>query len=227
MKKKNQIKVIASAFKDSFTKSAEEYPEYYHERMKHCKVCPFNSVNVEENLSIFYRLAKKLGKENCTICSCFIPEKCLSENECCSLVEIGKHPKWNRLAVETESSHDVNIYNDSPMFINIDLKDGVFYIDCGSISENFRGSLSVRFEFPENVSTNFLRPCSCHGVDYNFLEVDGKNYILSFTFISDSLNDGENEKETILNYADPRFSGEAASWKSIKIINKFLYIKNK
>lgn len=75
--------------------------EWYHERLKICETCPFNSKNTDrENKKTFkYKLWNLLNlhKHFCTICGCEIKAKASDEMEECSMVELDKEPKWKRI----------------------------------------------------------------------------------------------------------------------------------
>lgn len=74
---------------------------WYHERLKICNECPFNSKNTKENKSFKYKFWNILNlKENfCTICGCEIKAKASESMEECSMGEIGKEPKWKQKSI--------------------------------------------------------------------------------------------------------------------------------
>lgn len=128
MKKVGKIKTIYRAF---FAPTIIENEIWQH-RMEICDSCEFNSKNT--NLKGLNKLRAKLfEKPFCTQCGCQIYEKTSSPTESCGLEIQGEIPKWNRIKVETINKYEMNLITKNPEIVNVDLQNGVFIADLGTI----------------------------------------------------------------------------------------------
>lgn len=90
------IIIIRAKFRD---KDKMMINEWYVDRISKCGICPYNSKNVKNRKSIWYKMWNILNfkKPFCTICGCEIKAKASEELENCSLYELNKEPKWKSL----------------------------------------------------------------------------------------------------------------------------------
>ena len=146
MKKILQAEVIYDAFMDTILKKLprkkEDYPDWYKERLEKCEGCKFNTKNVPNSmLPLSLYVSKKIGKNRCSVCTCFIKQKAWSKTEECALGEGLPRPswmdrqysidfydeksRWNRLELITMDSDEFNVISTDDKQYNIDLsKDG-------------------------------------------------------------------------------------------------------
>jgi len=153
--KKSKVNTIVSAFLSTIRGIDEnmDVPEKeLDNRRLSCDGCPYNSKNVPDDKKSLYNTARNttLGTF-CTICNCNIKEKTLSPNEQCALVEKGRKPLWNRLAVLTEGK-TVDLINLSPDKINIDADKNnyLIYTDVILLDLNFKFGIRTK-EIIENI----------------------------------------------------------------------------
>lgn len=166
MKKILQAEVIYDAFMDTILKKLprkkEDYPDWYKERLEKCEGCKFNTKNVPNSmLPLSLYVSKKIGKNRCSVCTCFIKQKAWSKTEECALGEGLPRPswmdrqysidfydeksRWNRLGLITMDSDEFNVISTDDKQYNIDLsKDGKSF---EIIFEPVEKGNSIRFSF--------------------------------------------------------------------------------
>ena len=166
MKKILQAEVIYDAFMDTILKKLprkkEDYPDWYKERLEKCEGCKFNTKNVPNSmLPLSLYVSKKIGKNRCSVCTCFIKQKAWSKTEECALGEGLPRPswmdrqysidfydeksRWNRLELITMDSDEFNVISTDDKQYNIDLsKDGKSF---EIIFEPVEKGNSIRFSF--------------------------------------------------------------------------------
>lgn len=166
MKKILQAEVIYDAFMDTILKKLprrkEDYPDWYKERLEKCEGCKFNTKNVPNSmLPLSLYVSKKIGKNRCSVCTCFIKQKAWSKTEECALGEGLPRPswmdrqysidfydeksRWNRLELITMDSDEFNVISTDDKQYNIDLsKDGKSF---EIIFEPVEKGNSIKFSF--------------------------------------------------------------------------------
>ena len=98
MEKLEQYKVIYNAFKDTLNRQIpskeEDYPDWYKDRMDKCAKCKYSTKNIPMSMLPVggLMLGKTLGKDRCSICTCFIRQKCWSKTEECAMGETESRP---------------------------------------------------------------------------------------------------------------------------------------
>lgn len=89
------LEIINSRFK--YKKLSKE--DFYKKRYAICMACPFNSSKKKySNIlkTVFYGVLNFFNT-SCTICGCGIKYKVSVKTARCSLIEIDKEPKWERI----------------------------------------------------------------------------------------------------------------------------------
>lgn len=72
-------------------------PDWYYERLKACKKCPYNSNNINLNWKqkILYFLNSL--EAFCSVCGCQLKAKCSEETEICGYEQMGEESKWKHI----------------------------------------------------------------------------------------------------------------------------------
>jgi hypothetical protein len=131
LKKRGHLGVITDAFVETMTGGDILEQDWYKARLAACEACEFNTDN--QGKEALLRKAIHLGQPSCSLCGCFIKEKCTAEEVSCSLAdhpEKGMEPKWMRRKVITSTTDDFNLINAEPDRINIGInaKEGNFEV---------------------------------------------------------------------------------------------------
>lgn len=145
MKKINQAEVIFKAFSDTLDKTMPtneaDYPDWFKARLDKCAKCKYNTKNIPTKYLPVggLMLGKTLGKHRCSICTCFIQQKCWSRVEECAIGETDVRPdflpkayldsrepnpevsQWNRLEVLTMKADDFHLKSEDDGWYNVDL----------------------------------------------------------------------------------------------------------
>ena len=142
MKKIYEAEVIYNAFMDTLMaklpKNKKDYPDWYRERLEKCGNCKYNTKNIPKKyLPIDMYIPEMLGKHRCSICTCFLKQKCWSKTEMCAIGETEARPsylpegyitqggpetpRWNRIELLTLRSDMFNIRGIDPNYMNVDL----------------------------------------------------------------------------------------------------------
>lgn len=194
MKKITEAQVIYNAFMDTLMRKLpareSDYPDWYKERLSKCASCKYNTKNVPNKYlptSLFF--SKMLGKQRCTICTCFLKQKCWSKTEMCAMGETKNRPdylpegyiqqdgvetpKWNRLELITMRQDEFNIKSLNDKYYNVDLTDNgsgfLFDLAPVEMGEN------VEFDFVlETKHSLFIRTirasCQCTVPDVDYVD---------------------------------------------------------
>lgn len=159
-KKRNKVSTIYKAFTQDPTVSEQ----VHEERLLICGQCPYNSKNTDTSSFVDSVRKAAVSAPFCTACKCQIYEKTGQASEECGLSEIGQKPKWNRLIVETKSDNDLDLVNNSPELVSVDLnKEGTAYVV--NLGEHKKGDvitfyLSLVYRGDRDFKLTNLRP-SC------------------------------------------------------------------
>nr|DAY19005.1 MAG TPA: hypothetical protein [Caudoviricetes sp.] len=145
MKKILQAQVIYDAFMDTILrrmpKKEKDYPAWYKDRLDKCNDCKYNTKNIPNSIlptgSLYF--SKMLGKNRCSICTCFIKQKAWSKTEECAMAETNERPswlpygyvtsdkdnepKWNRLELITMDSDEFNLVSVDGKKYNTDISE--------------------------------------------------------------------------------------------------------
>lgn len=145
MKKILQAQVIYDAFMDTILrrmpKKEKDYPAWYKDRLDKCNNCKYNTKNIPNSIlptgSLYF--SKMLGKNRCSICTCFIKQKAWSKTEECAMAETNERPswlpygyvtsdkdnepKWNRLELITMDSDEFNLVSVDGKKYNTDISE--------------------------------------------------------------------------------------------------------
>ena len=224
MRKILDTEVIYNAFMDTLLKKLpkkeSDYPDWYKERLEKCASCKYNTKNIPNRLiptgGLYF--SKLMGKNRCSICTCFIKQKAWSKTEECAMGETDARPawlpesyknqdnketsQWNRIEVITMRSDEFNLESTDPKKYNIDLtEDGQRF--------------EIRFVDPvksgDNVDTSFILKsrhdifikgiksfCGCTNVHLDVID-DSKNKITA-TINTSNFGSGEFRKSIEVKY---------------------------
>lgn len=194
MKKITEVEVIYNAFSDTLMRKLpsreKDYPDWYRERLEKCNECKYNTKNIPNKyLPISLYVSKMLGKHRCSICTCFLKQKCWSKTEMCAMGETESRPKylpegyisqgyseeprWNRLELITMRADEFNLTDLDSKKYNADLtSDGSgFVFNLLPINEGE----NVDFEFTlETRHSMFIRTvnasCKCTVPDLSYID---------------------------------------------------------
>lgn len=222
MKKILETEVIYDAFMDTILgklpRKSKDYPEWYKERLAKCDACKFNTKNVPNSmLPTSLWASKMVGKNRCSICTCFIKQKAWSRTEECALGEglplpswMGpmyrdgfEHEKsrWNRLELITMDSDEFDVVSTDDKQYNIDLSpDGnSFVIKFAPIERgndvNFSFILRSRHDI--NI-TSSETSCSCTSDKIDI--IDSKNFRFNVRIITNGFGSGRFTKHMMIHY---------------------------
>lgn len=144
MKEILKIEVIYNAFMDTILrrlpKKEKDYPEWYKNRLEKCKNCKYNTKNIPvHELPIDLYVSRIIGKDRCSICTCFIKQKAWARTEECAMGETDSRPswltngyiksdneetsKWNKLEVITMDEDEFNLVSTDEYKYNIGLSE--------------------------------------------------------------------------------------------------------
>ena len=171
MKGISYLKTLVDAFKstyiDGIPHSTADYPDWFKKRLAVCDACPYNNMNMskEEKKNAGHNADGSVPR--CSVCGCFIKQKCFSQMEECSLGERGQEPRWKRMAILTQGKDTLDLINlteDDTHYISLRLSDDSthFVADFGEVMVNKQyvfkfkaiAKKDVLFEFP-------FGSCSC------------------------------------------------------------------
>jgi len=223
MKKILQAEVIYNAFMDTILqklpKKEKDYPEWYRERLEKCNGCKFNTKNIPNSLiptgSLYF--SKMLGKNRCSICTCFIKQKAWSKTEECAMGETDNRPdwlpygyvtsdkdnesKWNRLELITMDSDEFNLISTDDKLYNTDLsEDGnKFLIKLNPVpkGENIKFSFILQSKHEITIS-KISASCECTEPDLKL--VDKKHHEIGVKINTENFGLGEFVKEMRIDY---------------------------
>ncbi len=195
MKKRSKIKTIAKAF----IEGRDVSEEIHHFRLDKCMGCEYLSTHTEDDkLNLIDRLRKKVGKEFCSVCGCYVEEKTGQGQEQCPLDD----PKWLRVAVHIDNSNYFDLESVDYEKVSVDLKSDVYVVDLGEIDRTKPFKYKLRLKFSNNI-TDFkaISSCSiCTNVLYRRLE--GNVYELDVTM--EHLSEGDINKRITIYYKHNR-----------------------
>lgn len=202
MKKISEAEVIYDAFMDTLTKKLpkdeKDYPDWYKERLDKCSACKFNTKNIPASmLPLSLYVPSKLGKHRCSICTCFIKQKCWSQTEQCSLGEGLPAPswmkhgyasdyhleksRWNRLKLITMDSDEFNIISKDDKSYNVELmEDGsAFVLKLNPVKEGNNMEFSFGMESKHDVVINATHSsCGCTSPKVDMIDVHHNDYTI-------------------------------------------------
>lgn len=194
MKKILQAEVIYDAFMDTILKKLpkkeKDYPEWFKDRLDKCSSCKFNTRNVPNSiLPISLYVSKMVGKNRCSICTCFIKQKAWSKTEECAIGEglpmpswmpesyaplyQGEKSRWNRMELITMDSDEFNLISTDREKYNVDLsKDGKsFQIHFAPITKGSNVDFSFILESKHNVKIVASEvACNCTSKKLNIMD---------------------------------------------------------
>lgn len=226
MKKISEVETIYNAFKDTalgkMPKEESKWPEWYRDRMYACESCKYNTKNIPNKMIPTGRLyfSKLVGKYCCSICGCYIPQKCWSKVEQCSMGETDERPewlsegylstdrdetpKWNRMELVTMRSDEFNVISTDHKKYNIDLsEDGSRFVVTlaptrfGDVTE-----FSFIVESLHHLTiTGFEAGCQCTVPNVDF--IDEKHFKVSIMVTTQEWGVGFAEKPLSILYMLP------------------------
>lgn len=152
MEKVSKPLVIARAWLNRPSK----IEDWLQERRDICETCPLNSKNLKDN-NLLDRL-----KPRCIGCGCPIDEKTSQKTEMCGAADIGDEPKWPALVVETRGNTFLNMENESPNIVNVDLTTEEYVVDYGEIKVGATSDVSMVFSGSKDIEPIEAKSsCSC------------------------------------------------------------------
>lgn len=184
----SKVKMISKAFS-----SAAPDTDWYRKRMEICASCEFNTSNKVDPTALD-RLQNKL-KPACSVCHCFIDEKCKVEEATCGLEEAGLEPKWFPVSVpsKNKSGKDIRVYiEDGEVKLDYTLSGEVI---CNINSKLIIEKFSLKFTGADVKSV--IPTCSCTTVG-----VDEKDdgYVFNFVVSTSGFRPGLNKREVLVEY---------------------------
>jgi hypothetical protein len=205
MKRRAHFGVIMDAFRERLP----ENEEWYRERLAICGACEYNTGNMgAEGLKEKVRLALAnsihAGRDSCSLCGCFIRQKCAAEEVACSLEESGPgRAKWNRRKIITSKADDLNFFNMAPELCNIDIDEEksrfvVKYnpVERGEVTES---PFILHWDKDKRIEImNVKSSCGCTQVEKRLLS--GNEYLLALRVDTASLPPGGTKRYAGVEY---------------------------
>lgn len=222
MKKILQAEVIYDAFMDTILKKLprkkEDYPDWYKERLEKCDSCKFNTKNVSNSmLPLSLYVSKKIGKNRCSVCTCFIKQKAWSKTEECAIGErlplpswMGRQysndfyeekSRWNRIELITMDSDEFNVLSTNDKQYNIDLsQDGKsFEIKFEPVKKGNNIEFAFVLESRHDMKiTASETSCGCTSSNLNI--IDSRHFKFNMKIKTDEFGIGRFVKHMTVHY---------------------------
>lgn len=229
MKKILDTEVIYNAFMDTLLKKLpkkeSDYPDWYKERLEKCASCKYNTKNIPNRLiptgGLYF--SKLMGKNRCSICTCFIKQKAWSKTEECAMGETDARPswlpegyinsdneeysKWNRMELITMRSDEFNLISTDREKYNMDIsEDGsMFVIDIVPVEEGNDVSLSFILSSRHDILVKSIQStCGCTNVTIN--KIDARNNEIGLNINTKGFGIGPFMKKIKVTYDIPRLN---------------------